>query len=415
MVIELILIKQLLQYNNYIQYNKYIDKTKIKEIHKEIHNIYITLEDYYLTYKQDITVDELELFFYSQRPYLKETDKAIYNNLFNQLRTSEAQAELVTEVLKQLKQRQEAFALSSLAYDVSQGKAKFIDLITFAHSLEHEEKLDEVDNTVFVSDDLGELYEKTVKQVGLRWRLTALNRMLGSLRQGDFGFIFARPETGKTTFLASEISCFAEQTVRPILWFNNEEQGSKVMLRIYQATLGLTLTELFSDLNTHKRKYHELTKGNIKLYDSGNISRTDVERLVYQFKPSCIIFDQIDKIKGFVNDREDLRLGAIYQWARELAKEYCPVIGVCQADGSGEGQKWLTMANVANAKTAKQAEADWIVGIGKSNSDGMEYVRHLHASKNKLAGDEDSDGALRHGKVDVVIKPDIARYVDVGS
>ena len=70
------------------------------------------------------------------------------------------------------------------------------------------------------------------------------------------------------------------------------------------------------------------------------------------------------------------------------------------------------MDNVANAKTAKQAEADWILGIGASHSDGFEFVRHLHASKNKLTGDEDSDPALRHGKLDVIIQPEIARYKD---
>jgi len=127
-----------------------------------------------------------------------------------------------------------------------------------------------------------------------------------------------------------------------------------------------------------------------------------------------IIFDQIDKITGFEADREDLKLGAMYQWARELAKEFdCPIIAVCQADGTGEGQKWLTMGNVANAKTAKQAEADWIVGIGKVPDTGYEAVRYLHASKNKLAGDEDSDPSLRHGKCEVLIKADIARYDDI--
>lgn len=237
--------------------------------------------------------------------------------------------------------------------------------------------------------------------------------MLGSLRQGDFGFIFARPETGKTTFLASEVSYFATQTDKPIIWFNNEEQGSKVMLRIYQATLGLTLEELFRDIEGNKRKFYELTKGNIKIYDSGNISKTDVEKLCYQLNPSCLIFDQLDKIKGFTNDRDDLKLGAIYQWARELAKQYCPVIGVSQADGTGEGKKWLTMDNVSGAKTSKQAEADFILGIGKTNDEGMEMVRHLHASKNKLIGDRDTDNELRHGRMDCIIRPEIARYIDI--
>lgn len=177
--------------------------------------------------------------------------------------------------------------------------------------------------------------------------------------------------------------------------------------------LGCTLTELFSDIPGNRQKYLELGGDKIKLYDSASIHRRQVEQVVREVQPSLIIFDQIDKIKGFADDREDLRLGAIYIWARELAKQYCPVIGVCQADASGEGKKWLTMENVANAKTAKQAEADWILGLGKTHNDAEDSTRFLHLSKNKLTGDEDTEPEMRHGKAAVVIKPEVARYKDI--
>ncbi|MCR4308203.1 MAG: DnaB helicase C-terminal domain-containing protein [Candidatus Berkelbacteria bacterium] len=265
---------------------------------------------------------------------------------------------------------------------------------------------------VFVTEDLEELYDQQIKTPGLRWRLTSLNRSLGSLRLGDFGFVFARPETGKTTFLASEISYMADQTTQPVLWFNNEEQGAKVMLRIYQAALGFPLEKLFSNIESNKKEFFKKTKGNIRIFDNAVITKTDVKRICDTHRPSLIVFDQIDKISGFNADRKDLELGNIYVWARELAKTYAPVIGICQADGSGEGQKWLTMANVSNAKTSKQAEADWILGIGKQNEAGMEFVRHFHVSKNKLFGDKDSDPTMRHGKWDAKIVPEIARYED---
>ena len=117
--------------------------------------------------------------------------------------------------------------------------------------------------------------------------------------------------------------------------------------------------------------------------------------------------------RSFDADRKDLAMGMIYQWAREIAKTYAPVIAVCQADGTGEGVKWLTMGHVADAKTAKQAEADWILGIGKSNDEGFEYMRYLNISKNKLSGDDDSDPSLRHGRFEVVTEPQIARYKDI--
>lgn len=106
-------------------------------------------------------------------------------------------------------------------------------------------------------------------------------------------------------------------------------------------------------------------------------------------------------------------LGAIYQWAREIAKEYCPVIGICQADGTGENVRFLTMANVANAKTSKQAEADWILGIGTIHDTGWESIRFLCLSKNKLLGDDETDPKLRHMKDQCLIKPEIARYEDL--
>ena len=96
-----------------------------------------------------------------------------------------------------------------------------------------------------------------------------------------------------------------------------------------------------------------------------------------------------------------------------MAKRYCPVIGVSQADGSGENQRWLTMGNVANAKTSVQAEADWILGVGKIHDTGWEKIRFLHLSKNKLAGDPDTDPALRHGRMEVLIDAERARYVDI--
>jgi replicative DNA helicase len=274
-----------------------------------------------------------------------------------------------------------------------------------------EQKIEQED-VVYVTDSLEELYEQTVHTPGLRWRLKALNDSLGSLRKGDFGFIFARPETGKTTFLASEVSYFAEQTTGPILWINNEEQGGKVKIRCFQASLGCSLTELYSDREKSYNRYMEKTHGNIKIYDSASINKRQVEKICKDMQPGLIIFDQIDKIKGFDADRNDLRLGSIYIWARELAKTYCPVIGVCQSDVSGEGKKWLTMDNVAESKTAKQAEADWILGIGKTHDNGMEYVRYLHIPKNKLSGDEDTVPELRHGKIEVKIRPEVARYED---
>jgi replicative DNA helicase len=409
---ELSIIKHLLDYS---VWESYKDRLKLSDLTKDIQPVYSVLDNFHRQNENKTslsTSDLANLLFASSAK-----DKDYYSGVLEQLDKLEVSEDTTLKLIQSILAHKKLKEISLAAYDVTEGKLepeKMKQLLEdYLKQTEEQEKGETFD---FISDDLEELANDTVKKPGLRWRLSALNQMLGSLRKGDFGFIFARPETGKTTFLASETTYMAEQLddeSGPIIWFNNEEQGNKVKLRCYQASLGLNMTQLFSNLAGNRDAYMAKTKGKHKIFDSGIIHKSTVEQVCKQFKPSLVIFDQIDKITGFNNDREDLRLGQIYQWARELAKEHCPVIAVCQADGTGEGQKWLTMANVANAKTSKQAEADWIVGIGKIADAGYENLRFLHASKNKLMGDEDTIPDMRHGRKEVLINATVARYEDI--
>jgi hypothetical protein len=70
------------------------------------------------------------------------------------------------------------------------------------------------------------------------------------------------------------------------------------------------------------------------------------------------------------------------------------------------------MNDVDSSHTAKQGEADFMIGIGKTNTDGEEYMRFLSMCKNKLGKDIDCVAELRHAKLPVMIKPEIARFED---
>jgi replicative DNA helicase len=276
-----------------------------------------------------------------------------------------------------------------------------------------ETNVDQAETNDFVSTDLEVLLSELNSSQGLRWRLDTLNKSLGSLRKGDFGFVVKRPETGGTTFLANQVGyILSDIPDSVVLWINNEEQGEKVVIRVFQSFFNTTYKELIVNAPSYNEKFHETVGERFRFYDNTIASNKDVERLCEQVKPNLIIFDQIDKIKGFTDEREDLRLGNIYIWARELAKQYCPIIAVTQASGEAEGKKYLTMDMIANSKTAKAAEADWILGIGMSHNDGEEYTRYLSIMKNKLLGDADSKPELRHGKMPVTILPEVARFED---
>jgi len=410
--IYITILKLLCIYNIYYKYNIYISKYINT---KELKNIFSTICSLHEQFKKDLTVDEVELAF-KANSNLDDKKYLPYSVLFDQLRQVQVSPEIAETALEAIRKQHWLTTLTMTSMEALEGRKDVLDVLNIAKEYESD-AIESGPKVEFVDDDLEQLGTSSFLNPGLRWRLRALNESLGSLRKGDFGFVFARPETGKTTFLASEITHFATQLVNnqienPILWFNNEEQDSKVLLRCYQAALAYSLPQLFSDVGGNKEKYRALTGNLIKFPKKFNSEKREVEAIVRDTKPALIVFDQIDKIKGFAADREDLMLGSIYQWARELAKEYCPTIGICQADGTGEGVRWLTMAHVANAKTSKQAEADWILGIGKTHDPGMEFVRYLHLSKNKLIGDPDTVTANRHGRMEVIINPEIARYTD---
>lgn len=407
-----------LQYDIYIKYKDSLDLGTIKNSYPIVWKLFQAIFKLYEynTDKRDNNIDDLELVFLSLYPNENPQDISIVlQKIKNE--GSQARKDLLVSYLEASRARQAAFRLGKLGIEVADG-AK--DPEALAEALETElelvrgRKAEDSGSFEFVTDNVEELYEKAVRSRGLRWRLDSLNKSLGSLRNGDFGFVFSRPETGKTTFLASETTFMAEQLQEgeSLLWINNEEQGAKVMLRCVQAALDITSQDLSRDIRGTKAKFDDLIKHRIKLYDSGTITKLEIEKLFQTINPKLCVIDQIDKIKGFDDDRKDLELGNIYNWARELAKQYCPIIGICQADGTGEGVKALTMAHVANAKTSKQAEADFILGIGKSHNRDEQFIRYFNLSKNKLLGDDDTDPSRRHDFWEVEIDPSRARYRD---
>jgi len=415
--LELVILKTFFNSEDYLKYSRFLSSRFIEVNHKELWKLYQTVSLWHELYpnRSINSVEEFEVFFYVQYPATTEKEKVVISAILQKIALLHLDSGITKQLLVQLSQRAKAAELSLLSINVADGKEDYGNLIARAKELEELGEEPEEEDSEFVTDNLEDIYEHHYKEGGLKWRLQALNMMLGPLRIGDFGFIFKRPETGGTTLLASEVTFMAQQTDRPIIWFNNEQPGEVVKTRIIQAHFGVTTQELFKNAKLYRERYQEELSGRIKVYDSGSISKRDVDRIAAKYNPALMVFDQIDKIKGPKGDadRYDLELKDIYQWTRELAKKYGPTIGVCQAGGTGEGKKYLTMDDVDSSKTAKQGEADWILGIGKSHQEGMESVRHLHLCKNKLIGGPDTIPELRHGKRDVLIKPEIARYQDI--
>ena len=275
---------------------------------------------------------------------------------------------------------------------------------------------------LFVTADLSVIADR-ITSSGYEWRLDALNRSLGPLRTGNFVIVADRVEVGKTTFLASEVSYLAQQLPkeRPVVWVNNEEESSVVFFRIVQAALGVESKTIIADSKKAMADYTAMMGGNkdkIRVTKDLNNVR-DLETLFREVNPGLIIFDQLDKVDGFNkgDEREDLKLGKIYKWARELARNYGPVIAASQLSASVVDLKdppFIGMDALRGSKTDKPGEADVVITIGKykdPKSPEEEMIRTINVPKNKLPGggskQVESD---RHGQFLVTIDPIRARY-----
>ena len=274
---------------------------------------------------------------------------------------------------------------------------------------------------LFVSADLSAIADR-ISSSGYDWRLDVLNRSLGPLRTGNFLIIAARVEVGKTTFLASEVSHIATQMPknRPVVWVNNEEESTVVFFRIVQAALGLTSKEMIADSEGAMTKYTALMGGDknkIRVTKDTNHMR-DLETLFKEVNPGMIIFDQLDKVDGFKSDeREDIKLGKIYKWARELARTYGPVIAASQLSASVVELKdppFIGLDSLRGSKTDKPGEADAVITLGKykePKNPEEEMIRTINIPKNKLPGGGPKQTETeRHGQYLVTIDPTHARF-----
>lgn len=364
---------------------------------------------------KDQSCSALQSQFFSDYPgTLYSDERGIYEELFNKLESIET-PDAPETVLERLREAFVALSIEGIAHDVSEHRKPFSALLEACSDLGQGSTLEPPEEEGVAELDLGKALKNRNDNGLLNWRLRYLRKALGPLRKGDFGFIFARPESGKTTFLISEVSNFLPQISleHPILWIANEEEATGIVSRLYCATLNVPIAKVLEKPSHYVNDFMAAGGNKILLYNSASIGKRKISALAKEKQPSLIIIDQLDKIHGFDAERYDLKMKSIYQWARELAKDYCPVIGVCQAGGTAEGKMWLDMNDVDSSHTAKQGEADWILGIGKSANEEVSSLRYLSILKNKLLGGSESDPALKHSKTQVRIDLEKFIYADI--
>jgi len=417
--LELLLLYILSTKDNYYRFRGFI---KDHTITKEITTIIKDMEDWYAsTGLAAVAWDNYRAWFLTVKHVPYKADKvAVFNKIFDALEASTPPAEsAVKNIIEAFIERDYATQIADHTLRIAEGEdlplKDVSDLLT--HWEKEAGKIDELDSKI-LTGDFEELVTNTLLGTGFDWRLPDLNISVGPLRKGDFIIIGATPESGKTTMLASEAAQMATQMKGDgiVLWINNEEGSDKVRLRCVQAALGYTNAQIVADPKLAYQTYLDMMGGvdRLKIVDATQMDVHMIDSLFKKHNPELIIMDQLWKVPGFTKEaghNEVMRQALLFNQGREWAKTYCPLITVHQADGTAVGQKYLDMSQLYMSRIAIQGEADAIIMIGKSNDPAdAENARYLHIPKNKLSGGPLSDAKFRHGKFELEICPEVARY-----
>lgn len=234
------------------------------------------------------------------------------------------------------------------------------------------------------------------------------------LRSGDFGILAGRPDKGKTTFLASECTYWASQLPddRPILWLNNEGPGRRIIPRLYQSALGITMPELIeaNRRGTLVDDYSAAIGGaidRIRIIDIHGYGLSQVQQIIEKHNPAIVIYDMLDHIRSSGGDGgEHARLEGVYKQAREWCVLHDHVgIATSQISVDGDGLLFPLQHMLKDSKTGKQGACDFIIMMGASNDEGLAGIRGIGLEKNKLA----RAGRPQNPKAQVDFLPQIAR------
>tara|TARA_Y100001963_G_scaffold43111_1_gene60438 strand:+ start:6878 stop:8131 length:1254 start_codon:yes stop_codon:yes gene_type:complete len=404
--------------DNYYKYNKYIkDYTLTKEC-----NIIIRDMDYYFTANKTFTKIKWKDFntWFCAVKHSSWTEEAlkVYQLIFKRLNSKTNKGAMpnadIVEHFVTMDYGTRIFnEVAKIAEGISNDMSPVQDLLS-DYTLAVPEL--EEDSSVLTDDNLEDYITEASKKLGYAWRLECLNDSIGHTSKGDLICIGGRPDSGKTTLLASEATYRASLMPegKHIIWINNEERGQKVRLRQIQSALKKTKDDIFRDVPKAVKDYQDRIGGEdrIIIKDSASINVSEVEELIRKYPPELIIIDQLSKLVGSKasNLNEAQRVQALGEQARQWAKDHCTVVFTIWADGSAEGEKWIEMNQLYGSKTGIQGECDAIITIGRSNEETVadRNKRYIYIPKNKICG---GDQLLINGKFDVKLEPDKARFV----
>ena len=364
--------------------------------------------------------DGFKTWFYQVKTKLTPDAKAILDRVF--AKAAQEPSEFAKQIIvKQMLQADLAVRTTEVMdrYHADEDIDPAVELKALYH--EYEQKM-EGSNKTFDFVELGaDLFEEDENNEGLIPRWHCLQTFMRPWRGGDFIIFAARPDSGKTSAIADNITYMAPQVSasnaarfvewesdasadkdeapkpKCILWLNNEGPGKRILKRVVQAAFGVPMSEIIKKQHdgTVWTEYEAVIGGDktvIKVKDIHLWTASMVEELIKNVNPALVVFDMIDNIQfnhsaGNGGTRTDQLLEAMYAWGRNMAVIYDFVgLATSQTSGDAAEEAYPLMHMLKDSKTGKQGACDAIIMMGNKEADASrEAVRWISTPKNKLA------------------------------
>lgn len=253
----------------------------------------------------------------------------------------------------------------------------------------------------YIDTPIHDILSEIDNDSGIKFRRLALLRdNIAGLHGGASLAIAARPDKGKTSLIASIITDFASQLPlvfgegRPIVWFNNEGSGKRIIPRVYQAALQLDLASIIALSNKGELipAYTKAIGGTpdlIRVKDMHGASMAQAEQVIEAMRPAVVVFDMLANFRlgGSANgaNKADM-VEQMWQEARELAVRHDFIaLSTVQISQEGGNQLYPPYSALKDSKTGIQGATDIILMLGSLDNPDAQTIRGLSTPKNKFA------------------------------
>lgn len=295
---------------------------------------------------------------------------------------------LMKEILEVKKQN----TASDLSGALLSGKDQDVqDLIlkyqNLREGLIEEEK--ENDTNVYQAASVNTIVQAYSKDNLIKVYPNSLNEKLGGgVPKQTHIVLYAEPEMGKSLVSINMAAGFCRDGHRT-LYVENEDSDNQTLMRFVNRMSGMTRYEVEQD--PAEAEARALQKGYQNLIFAGVAGGTvqEIERLIQEYEPECLIVNQIRHLK-FKVDGEVAQITAAGKAMRSLIKKYNLVgVSVHQAADSATNKLVLERGDCYMSNTSLPGDADILLGIGANDQFKEAGRRMFSLAKNKITANHD--------------------------